>query len=48
MLYDVFICSYNKVPIKVLITNSVALARERTVPTERLSLVVEVSANFLG
>jgi hypothetical protein len=28
-------------------TNSVVLARKRTTPTERLSLVGEVSANFL-
>jgi hypothetical protein len=29
-------------------TNSVALVRKRTIPTERLSLVGEVSANFCG
>jgi hypothetical protein len=28
--------------------NSVALVRERTIPTERPPLVVEVSANFCG
>jgi hypothetical protein len=30
------------------ITNSVALVRERTTPTERPPLVGEVSANFYG
>jgi hypothetical protein len=30
------------------LTNSVALVRERTIPTKRLSLVGEVSANFRG
>jgi hypothetical protein len=30
------------------LTNSVALARERTIPTERPPLVGEVSANFCG
>jgi hypothetical protein len=29
-------------------TNSVALVRKRTIPTERLPLVGEVSANFSG
>jgi hypothetical protein len=29
-------------------TNSVALVRERTIPTERPPLVGEVSANFCG
>jgi hypothetical protein len=29
-------------------TNSVALVRERTIPTERQPLVDEVSANFCG
>jgi hypothetical protein len=28
--------------------NSVALVRERTIPTERASLIGEVSANFYG
>jgi hypothetical protein len=32
--------------IKKLKLNSVALVRDRTIPTERLSLVGEVSANF--
>jgi hypothetical protein len=31
-----------------MLTNSVALVRERTIPTERPSLVGEVSANFRG
>jgi hypothetical protein len=31
-----------------LIINSVALVREITIPTERLTLVDEVSANFFG
>jgi hypothetical protein len=35
---------YNVVHMKL--TNSVALVRERTIPTERLPLVGEVSANF--
>jgi hypothetical protein len=30
------------------VTNSVALARERTIPTEQPPLVGEVSANFCG
>jgi hypothetical protein len=30
------------------LTNSVALVRERTIPTERPPLVGEVSANFCG
>jgi hypothetical protein len=30
------------------VTNSVALVRERTIPTERSPLVGEVSANFCG
>jgi hypothetical protein len=30
------------------LTNSVALVRERTIPTERPQLVGEVSANFCG
>jgi hypothetical protein len=30
-----------------MLTNSVALVRERTIPTERPPLVGEVSANFL-
>jgi hypothetical protein len=31
-----------------VITNSVALVRERTIPTEQQPLVGEVSANFCG
>jgi hypothetical protein len=34
--------------IQELLTNSVALDRERTVPTELPPLVGEVSANFCG
>jgi hypothetical protein len=33
---------------KNTINNSLALVRERTMPTERLPLVGEVSANFRG
>jgi hypothetical protein len=33
---------------KLDVTNSVALVRERTVPTERPPLVGEVSGNFCG
>jgi hypothetical protein len=32
----------------ILLTNSVALVRERTIPTERPPFVGEVSANFCG
>jgi hypothetical protein len=32
----------------ISLTNSVALVRERTIPTERPPLVGEVSANFCG
>jgi hypothetical protein len=35
-------------PLKKLFTNSVALVRERTIPTERPLLVGEVSANLCG
>jgi hypothetical protein len=34
--------------IIIIITNSVALVCERTIPTERPSLVSEVSANVCG
>jgi hypothetical protein len=34
--------------IVIINNNSVALVRERTIPTERPSLVGEVSANFCG
>jgi hypothetical protein len=34
--------------IKLKKKNSVALAREQTIPTERLPNVSEVSANFCG
>jgi hypothetical protein len=34
--------------LQVKCTNSVALVRERTIPTERPPLVGEVSANFCG
>jgi hypothetical protein len=34
--------------ISLELTNSVALVRERTIRTERLPLVGEVSANFCG
>jgi hypothetical protein len=34
--------------IPKILTDSVALARERTVPTERPPLVGEVSVNFFG
>jgi hypothetical protein len=34
--------------IIALITNSMALVRERTIPTERPPTVGEVSANFCG
>jgi hypothetical protein len=37
-----------KPPGKPSRTNSVALVRERTIPTERPPLVGEVSANFCG
>jgi hypothetical protein len=32
----------------IKLTNSVALVRERTIPTEQLSLVSDVSDNFCG
>jgi hypothetical protein len=34
--------------VYLLITNSVALVRDQTIPTERPPLVGEVSANFCG
>jgi hypothetical protein len=34
--------------ISISLKNSVALVRERTIPTERPPLVSEVSANFWG
>jgi hypothetical protein len=38
----------NPVARNIKLTNSVALVRERTIPTERPLLVSEVSANFCG
>jgi len=40
-------CTYIKLHIKLKL-NSVALVRERTIPTERPPPVGEVSANFCG
>ena len=42
--------SYTNVSMQLLVTklNSVALVRERTIPTERPPPVGEVSANFCG
>ena len=44
LLSDVTICAH--LPVKK--KNSVALVRERTIPTERPPLVGEVSANFFA
>jgi hypothetical protein len=43
-----FTAPLQQVPTKETKTNSVALVRERTIPTERPPLVGEVSANFFG
>jgi hypothetical protein len=39
---------YMKLVMIIELKNSVALVRRQTIPTERLSLVSEVSANFSG
>jgi hypothetical protein len=39
---------YIYIYIYIYITNSVAIVRERTIPTERPPNVGEVSANFCG
>jgi hypothetical protein len=41
-------CPIRIVRLAVAATNSVVLVRKRTIPTERLPLVGEVSANFGG
>jgi hypothetical protein len=43
-----YTCGKNVPGIKKTRLNSVALVRERTIPTERPPLVGEVSANFCG
>jgi hypothetical protein len=40
--------SFRQETQKWITNNSVALVRERTIPTERPPLVGEVSANFCG
>ena len=43
-----FVSNYIIIIIIIIIINSVALVRERTIPTERPPPVGEVSANFCG
>jgi hypothetical protein len=45
LIYETLKCVFNFIFIKL---NSVALVRERTIPTERPPPVGEVSANFCG
>jgi hypothetical protein len=44
------LCFFLGIPWEITldVTNSVALVRERTIPTERPPLVGEVSTNFYG
>jgi hypothetical protein len=48
-LEETWLLTYNRVNDKTKTKlNSVAWVRERTIPTERPTLVCEVSANFRG
>ena len=47
-IYNIWYLSHRRTPPTKLKLNSVALVRERTIPTERPPPVGEVSANFCG
>ena len=48
MYFDFWGDTVDKLELEVTKLNSVALVRERTIPTERTPPVGEVSANFCG
>jgi hypothetical protein len=48
LLLNGFIEAWHIFPGAVIINNSMALVRQRTIPTERPPLVGEVSGNFCG